>query len=76
MFLAYGAYGILFISVLTLGSAAHLNGFWWWLVVAMLVGYLLAPHGIWKLCVGTHASHDADEKPPLINSDQSTDKIS
>jgi len=75
MLLAYGSYGILFVSVLTLGSAAHLNGFWWWLVVAMLVGYLLAPHGIWKLCVGTHANHDANENPPIISSDQSTDKI-
>jgi len=62
MALAYGSYCILFISVLTLGSAAHLNGFWWWLVVAMLVGYLLAPHGIWKLCVGTHTT-DQDECP-------------
>jgi len=64
MFLAYGAYGILFISVLTLGSAAHLNGFWQWLVVAMLVGYLLAPHGIWRLCVGTHDTEE-DESPPV-----------
>jgi len=55
---AYGAYGILFVSVLTLGSATHLNGFWWWLVVAMLVGYLLAPHGIWRLCVGTHGADE------------------
>ncbi|MDX8409586.1 MAG: hypothetical protein R8J84_06030 [Mariprofundales bacterium] len=58
MALAYGSYGILFISVLTLGSAAHLNGFWWWLVIAMLVGYLLAPQGIWKLCVGTHKADE------------------
>ncbi len=66
MVLAYGAYGILFISVLTLGSAAHLNGFWWWLVVAMLVGYLLAPHGIWRLCVGTHGTED-DASPPVLH---------
>lgn len=63
MALAYGSYGILFISVLTLGSATHLNGFWWGLVIALLVGYLLAPHGIWKLCVGTHATGQ-DEDPP------------
>jgi len=61
---AYGSYGILFISILTLGSAAHLNGFWWWLVIAMLVGYLLAPHGIWKLCVGTHTA-DENAYPPV-----------
>jgi len=63
MAVAYGAYGILVISVLTLGSAAHLNGFWRWLVVAMLVGYLLAPHGIWRLCTGTHTAED-DVCPP------------
>ncbi|MBN4061472.1 MAG: hypothetical protein COB41_10445 [Proteobacteria bacterium] len=63
MVLAYGSYGILVISVLTLGSAAHLNGFWRWLVVAMLIGYLLAPHGIWRLCVGTHGT-DEDESLP------------
>jgi len=55
MTLAYLSYGILFIAVMMLGSAAHLTGFWWWLVIAMLLGYLLAPHGIWKLCVATHA---------------------
>jgi ABC-type multidrug transport system permease subunit len=62
MLMAYAAYGLLVISVLTLGSAAHLNGFWWWLVIAMLAGYLLAPHAIWKLCVGTHAQ-DASVAP-------------
>jgi len=55
MSLAYFSYFVLFIAVMTLGSAAHLSGFWWWLVIAMLLGYLLAPHGIWKLCVATHA---------------------
>jgi len=74
MLLAYGAYGILFVSVITLGSAAHLNGFWWWLVVAMLVGYLLAPHGIWKLCVGTHTDQEVDKPPTVVSSDQSINK--
>lgn len=64
MVLAYGSYGILFISVLTLGSAAHLYGFWRWLIAAMLIGYLLAPHGIWRLCVGTHGT-DENESPPI-----------
>lgn len=27
---------------------------WALLVALMLLGYLLAPHGIWHLCVGTH----------------------
>lgn len=58
MTLAYLVYAVLFIAVMTLGSAAHLTGFWWWLVVAMLLGYLLAPHGIWKLCVATQQQVD------------------
>jgi len=64
MVLAYSSYGMLFISVLTLATAAHFSGFWWWLAVTMLVGYLLAPHGIWKLCVGTHTA-DEDACPPI-----------
>jgi len=71
MSLAYISYAVLFASVLTLAAAAHLYGFWWWLVVIMLVGYLFAPHGIWKLCVGTHSTQD-DEMPP--NSEQISNK--
>jgi hypothetical protein len=56
---AYGFYALLFIFVLTLADALHLTGFWTSIVVVMLVGYLLAPHGIWTLCVGTHRE-DAD----------------
>lgn len=56
MHLAYSAYAGLFISVLVLGDAANLyqNKFWAFIVVLMLVGYLLAPHGIWHLCTRTH----------------------
>jgi len=72
MVLAYCSYGILFISVLTLGSAAHLYGYWRWLIVIMLVGYLLAPHGIWKLCVGTHKDEDGECPPSLHVSDPET----
>jgi len=60
MFFAYASYAVLFVSVLVLSYAAHLFGFWWWLVLFMLIGYLLAPHGIWKLCEATHAVHGAD----------------
>ncbi len=48
------AYAGLAASVLVLAQALHLNGYWRWLVGAMLLGYLLAPAGIWWLCVGTH----------------------
>jgi uncharacterized membrane protein len=55
--LAYLAYLGLVVSVLVLALAANLfaTTFWTFIVVLMLVGYLLAPHGIWHLCVGTHA---------------------
>lgn len=52
----YAAYAALAVSVLTLADATHLTGFWTWLVVAMLVGYLIAPHAIWRLCEGTHTA--------------------
>jgi hypothetical protein len=54
MVLAYAAYGLLVVSVVVLSHALHLSGFWRIMVATLLVGYLLAPHGIWHLCVGTH----------------------
>jgi len=59
--LAYAAYVGLFISVITLALAANLfnNTFWSVIVFLMLIGYLIAPHAIWHLCVGTHVDeHD------------------
>lgn len=60
--LAYAAYAGLFVSVLVLAFAANLlnHGFWTFIVLLMLVGYLVAPHAIWKLCVGTHDEERAD----------------
>ena len=54
--LAYLAYIGLFISVLFLARAANLFShlFWVSIVASMLIGYLLAPHAIWHLCVVTH----------------------
>jgi len=59
--LAYFCYAGLVVSTLTLAQAANLlkQPFWFSIVLLMLLGYLLAPHGIWHLCVGTHA----DEVP-------------
>lgn len=56
MWLAYAAYAGLIASVVTLAWAANLFGstFWITIVALMLIGYLLAPHAIWHLCVGTH----------------------
>lgn len=57
--LAYLAYLGLFTSVAVLAFVANLfnSGFWSFIVLLMLIGYLLAPHAIWHLCVGTH-EHD------------------
>jgi len=60
--LAYLAYLGLVVSVLVLAYAANLfsSAFWIFIVLLMLVGYLLAPHAVWHLCVGTHAhEHEA-----------------
>lgn len=53
--LSYGAYVFLVAAVLLLAQAVNLSGAWQVLVGALLLGYLWAPHGIWHLCVGTHA---------------------
>jgi len=60
--LAYAAYVGLFVSVIVLAFAANLfnNTFWTVIVMLMLIGYLLAPHAIWYLCVGTHADELED----------------
>ncbi len=60
--LAYVAYAGLFVSVIVLALAANLfnNGFWTFIVLLMLFGYLVAPHAIWHLCVGTHADEHVD----------------
>jgi hypothetical protein len=70
LLLAYAAYAGLVFSVITLAFAANLfnNGFWAFIVLLMLAGYLVAPHAIWQLCVGTHAN--ADEAHPLKISQQ------
>lgn len=56
MFIAYLSYIGLFGSTLLLSYATNLNGYWKIVVAVMLIGYLLAPHGIWYLCVGTHSN--------------------
>jgi uncharacterized membrane protein len=67
--LAYGAYLGLIVSVITLANAANLfnDTFWTFIVGLMLLGYLLAPHGVWYLCVGTHAlgNEPHDEGKPV-----------
>jgi len=55
---AYAAYALFAASALILARSLHLEGFWLWVVFVMLVGYFLAPHGIWHLCVGTHSGEE------------------
>jgi uncharacterized membrane protein len=64
--LAYMSYIGLTVSVISLALAAHLfhNTFWSVIVLLMLLGYLVAPHAIWHLCVGTHAEEHTDEAVP------------
>lgn len=59
--MAYLSYAGLFVSTLILAQAANLlsHPLWATVVGFMLLGYLLAPHGIWHLCVGTHAQAEA-----------------
>jgi len=54
MRLAYGSYALLAGAVAVLAQTNHLDGQWQMLVFAMLIGYLLAPHAIWKLVTATH----------------------
>ncbi len=63
MTLAYLAYAGLVVAALFLAHAANLlmSGFWTFVVGLMLLGYLFAPHAIWRLCVGTHAVEAEDE---------------
>lgn len=55
MIAAYLCYGLLAVNVFLLSYALNLQGFWQIIIWLMLAGYLLAPHGIWYLCCGTHA---------------------
>jgi hypothetical protein len=52
--LSYLFYGVLVVSVLVLARTLNFSGIWNWVAAVMLAGYLLAPQGIWRLCVGTH----------------------
>ena len=65
--LAYAAYFGLFVSVIVLALAANLfhNTFWTVIVLLMLVGYLIAPHAIWHLCVGTHVDEPEGTVAPV-----------
>jgi hypothetical protein len=52
--LSYLFYAFLVVSVLVLARTLNFSGIWNWVAAVMLAGYLIAPQGIWRLCVGTH----------------------
>lgn len=60
--LSYLFYLVLVVSVLVLARTLNFSGIWNVVTVVMLVGYLLAPQGIWRLCVATHAGGEDGDK--------------
>jgi len=73
--LAYLSYAGLSVFTLMLANAANLlsHPLWTAVVGCMLLGYLLAPHGIWHLCVGTHVA-DEDKDVVTVMIDESMKK--
>ena len=59
MLASYVAFILFVIAVMTLAKALNLDGFWSVVVAMMIVGYFMAPRGIWYLCVGTHKAEQA-----------------
>ena len=55
---AYVAYACLAAAVLTLARVFHMRGVWAAVVVAMLVGYLVAPRAIWRLTVAIETTDE------------------
>ncbi len=53
--LAYASYAVFAVFTLVLARALHLSGHWHILIGLILLGYWLAPYGVWRLCVSTHA---------------------
>jgi hypothetical protein len=63
--LAYLFFALLTVSVFVLANTLNLNGIWQAVTATLLAGYLMAPHGIWKLCTGTHSGADESPAPTL-----------
>ena len=62
LLLAAASYAGLVFCVVILARTLNLDGFWQSIVIAMLLGYLVAPYGIWHLCVGTHKAEKPGKK--------------
>lgn len=63
---AYAAYGAFTAAAIGLALALDLTGFWLGVIAVMLLGYLLAPHGVWHLCVGTHSHSKSEHEGELL----------
>jgi len=48
------AYACLIGSTVILALTLHLHGVWLLVPAVLVAGYLFAPHGVWRLCVGIH----------------------
>lgn len=59
--LSYLFYAVLVVATLVLARTLGFSGVWNWVAVVMLVGYLVAPQAIWKLCVGTHSDEESHD---------------
>lgn len=72
--LSWVAYGAFMIATVVLAWTLNFSGFWFLVVVVMLLGYLFAPHGIWHLSVATHGKdHGHPATPPSSQSEGGTD---
>lgn len=60
--LSYLFYAVLFVSTLVLARTLDFSGVWNGVAAVMLIGYLIAPQAIWKLCVGTHGGARDDHE--------------
>lgn len=60
-------YLLLVAATMSLAEVCHLVGPWRMLVGLMLLGYLFAPHFIWRLYIRTHISSSAVSGPPLFS---------
>lgn len=72
--LSWVAYAAFMIATIILARTLNFSGFWFLVMVVMLLGYLFAPYGIWHLSVATHGKdHEHPVSPPSPPSEGGTD---
>jgi hypothetical protein len=59
--IGFGSYGGLVACTVLLTEALVLRGMWLLLIPALLLGYLIAPPFIWRLCHAVHRHDDPVE---------------